>query len=189
MRQYVKFGVIILIGCLIWLIFFSSILKKKVTILERFDFNKGSWILVKGSDDSIRYIIYDKNTLNKLKDKWILYKSDENFASTGGYNIELFNDSDRVMFMDIINDGWTSRIRSGILSNSEYGTLYYNNLKWIDLYQDKWVKARQIVKQFFDNESKSKYLDSLRVDNKVFVLYKGDLNNGNYMRCLVIKKK
>jgi len=190
MRKYLKYIIIGLLGCLIYLIFFSSIFKERVKILERYNFNNGSWFIVKGYyNDSIQYVIDDKDILNKLKDKWTLYKSDDNFATTGGYNIEIYNDSGRVMFMDIINDGWLSINTSGILSNSDYGTLYYNNLIWVNSFNDKWIKARQISKQFVNNDSMDEYLDSLKVDNKVYILYYGDSNNGNYMKCLVMKKK
>jgi hypothetical protein len=189
MRKYLKYIIIGLIGCLIYLIFFSSIFKEKVKILERYNFNKGLWFIVKGYyNDSIQYVIDDRDILNKLKDKWTLYKSDDNFATTGGYNIELYNDSGRVMLMDIINDGWISKNISGILSNSDYGTLHCNNLRWIDLYKDKWIKAKQITRQFDNNGLKDKYLDSLKADNKVYILYYGDPKNGNYLNCLVMKK-
>ena len=67
----------------IYLVFFRSIFKEEVKILGKYNFDKGNWMLMKGYyGDSIQYIITDKSILKKLKDEWILYKSDENFATT-----------------------------------------------------------------------------------------------------------
>ena len=185
-NKYTKYIITGIVVCLLYLIFFSSIFKQKEKILSTYNFDKGSWFLVKGySNDSIQYLIDDVKILNELKDKWVLNKSNDNFATTGGYNIELYNDSERVMFMDIINDGWISMNTSGILSNSEYGTLHYSNLRWTNLHKEKWIETKLIVRQFNDDNSEQNFIDSLETYNKVYVLYHGSEENGHYMRCLV----
>lgn len=186
MKKYTKYIITGVAACLLYLIFFTSIFKQKEQLLKNYDFDKGSWFLVKGHyNDSIQYLIDDVKILNELKDKWVLNKSDDNFATTGGYNIELYKNSERVMFMDIINDGWISMNTSGILSNSEYGTLGYSNLRWTNIYKEKWIETKLIIKQFKDDNSEHEFLDSLETRNKVYVLYHGSDENGHYMRCLI----
>lgn len=123
----------LLLGLLIYGYFFTGFFKTKVKILENYDFDKGNWVLMKGIyGDSVQYIITDVNVLNKLKEDWVLYKTEKEFATTGGYNVALYSDKGRMMIMDIINDGWLSRQKSDILYSSDYETLGYSDLNWLD---------------------------------------------------------
>ncbi len=170
-------------------LFFYVRIKEKVNILENYNFNKGNWFIVKGyADDTVQYVLENKETLNNLKNEWNLSKSDDNFATTGGYNISIYNNSQRIMWMDIINDGLLSRKLPGKLFNSKFGTLTYNNLNWIDLNSDKWIKTKKISKQFENIKLKNLYLDSLNNSNKVFILYNSDLNSDVFIDCLIEEK-
>jgi len=186
MKRYYKYIIIGVTIPLIYLIFFSSIFKGEEHILKAYNFDKGSWYLVKGHyNDTVKFLIDDAKILKELKDKWVLNKSSKNFATTGGYNIELYHDSERVMHMDIINDGWISMNSSGILSNSEYGTLHYSNLQWINLFAENWIETKLIVKRFKADDFEERFIDSLKTSNKVYVLGNGSSENGHSLRCLV----
>lgn len=186
-KKYWNYGLTILLVLIFYLVFINSIFNEKVKILEHHDFDQKKWFLVKGYyKDTLQYVLEDRNTLKLLRAEWVLTKSNDSFGTTGGYNIALYNENGRQMIMDIIyGSDWLSRNIWGELSNSEYGTLDYPNLKWVNLFPDKWLEARLIVGQFESKIFERKYLDSLRQKHKVFVLYHGSPASGNYMECLV----
>lgn len=155
---------------------------KKIAILENYQFNEGNWVLLKGYHrDSIQYAITDKTILDALKQEWILKETSSNFATTGGYVVELFNDGERKMYMDIINDGEMSRASAGILYNSDFGSLRYSNLHWLNSHQDHWKKVRAIEKEFTSKTAKSNYLDSLkrRINKEITIVSESE--KGNYI--------
>ncbi len=166
-----KIIILILSILAIYLIFFRSIFKEEVKFLGKYNFDKGNWMLMKGlSGDSTQYIITDKSILKKLKEKWILYKSEENFATTGGYCIELYKENKKVMFTDIINDGFTTLPFSGQLYHSDYNTLDFNNLFWINDYSNYWRKIKLINKQFDNKIAEKAYLKKLKKSHNYKIL-------------------
>ncbi len=155
---------------------------KKIAILENYPFNEGNWVLIKGYHrDSIQYAITDEIILDALKQEWILEETSSNFATTGGYVVELFNDGERKMYMDIINDGEMSRASTGILYNSDFGPLSYSNLHWLSFHHDHWKKVRAIEKEFTSKTAKSNYLDSLkrRINKEITIVSESE--KGNYI--------
>lgn len=155
---------------------------KKIAILENYQFNEGNWVLLKGYHrDSIQYAITDETILDALKQEWILKETSSNFATTGGYVVELFNDGERKMYMDIINDGEMSRASTGILYNSDFGSLRYSNLHWLSSHHDHWKKVRAIEKEFTSKTAKSNYLDSLkrRINKEITIVSESE--KGNYI--------
>ncbi len=172
MKRPYSIFIILLFGFLIYAYFYTGLFKSKVLILDKYDFDQGKWILLKGYyEDEIQYIITDPAVLNKIKDSWVFYKSDRNFATTGGYIVDLYSETGRAMTMDIINDGWLSRQTSGILYNSDFGTLAYSNLNWLNDYSNDWKVAYQRYRKFNSESDRSKMLDSLKTYKNVFVLY------------------
>ncbi|HYV94539.1 MAG TPA: hypothetical protein VE978_22390 [Chitinophagales bacterium] len=173
MKPHLKIAILTLCGLILYSFFFTGIFKEKVKILDRYEFNEGNWLIMKGNEsDSIRYVITDAVMLNKLKECWVLFKSGDNFATTGGYTVRLFKDSQQVMFMDMIYGGsWLEQHFSGILSNSDYGTLFYSNLNWLNAYSDKWNQAKLLDKAFKTAEDRTKFIDSLQLKNKILWMY------------------
>ena len=104
LKKY-KIVLLPLILYLVYTLVAKPLLYPKYSFLGNHDFKQGNWLLIKGHyGDSIQYIITDPTKLISLQEKWMFHKSDRSFATTGGYNIDLYNDTDRVLFSDIIND-------------------------------------------------------------------------------------
>lgn len=125
-------GILFFVIAVLFFIGYKVFRPENVRILEEFEFSNGDWKLTKGySGDSVQYVITDRAELEKIKDEWVLTATDRNFATTGGYNILLYKDGERVLFMDLIIDTEQDYFKPGILYHSGIGTLAYPNLLWL----------------------------------------------------------
>jgi hypothetical protein len=116
---------------------------KAIRVLDEFDLSNGEWKLIKGyHSDSVQYVITDVSELERLKDEWVLSPTDRHFATTGGYNVELYKNGERVFYMDLIIDSKEDRVKSGILYHSSRETLAFRNLLWLN--KGNW--QREVLK-------------------------------------------
>ena len=126
--------------------------------------------------DSVQYVITDKKELIELKDKWILQKSlfsDEEWGTTGGYIVSLYQGNERVFSMDIIYGDVPGKLWCG----DKGGILIYNDLEWLNT--GSWTQACDLYQDFNSKDECDKFLDSLvkhsnfnlmwRTDNRIAV--------------------
>ena len=182
MNKKISISIVVLLLVTVAFWFYKS--TNEVRVLDKYDFHEGEWVLIKGYyGDSIQYIMTDVNALNDLKDDWVLYKSSQNFATTGGYNVGLYHNKSRKMYMDIINDGEWSQSTSGILYHSDLETLEYDNLDWLNAQHEHWKKVRAVQMEFKTLHEKTNYLDSIKsvVPSELTIISESKSDNAYYI--------
>lgn len=186
MKPIFKILSFLLVVLLFYSYFHTGLFKEKVKVLDKYNFEKGNWILIKGnSEDTMQRVLTYKNDLSKLKDSWILYKLDEEFGTTGGYVVNLYNDTGRVLSMDIIQG---SSWESGKLSDQYLGTLFYNNLYWLNNEKEDWKDAKQFYSKFKTDLQRTNYIDSLKLIKNVFKLYEENKDKTYIIKYIVYDK-
>jgi hypothetical protein len=160
------------IAAIIAIFIIKSIVYPEVKLLDEYNFNEGEWTLKKGNYwDSVQYIITDPNALNKLKDTWVLNKSifeKEKPFTTGGYVVDLYRGTERVLSMDIEYGSGPGEL----WCPTHGGVLSFGDMNWLE--SGPWNKTKEIRKDFASTQKRDEFLDSLNKIQNYRLLWSND---------------